>query len=262
VNGALPITAIIASHNEADLLAERLPELVFCREILVVDLESNDGTAAVAAAAGPGVRLLRRPLAPIVELVRAEVAGEAAEDWLLLIDPDESVPPALAADVRRVFASLPPRVGAVDCPWQFWFRGSPLRGTVWGGISRKRVLVRRDAVDLPLTVHARIQLRPGYELRSIDYTGDNAIAHHWAPGYRALVAKHVRYLRHEGRARAGLGLVTGYRDILRTPWRGFAESFVARRGFRDGGRGLLLSVLWASYSTAAQVALLRELRRA
>jgi hypothetical protein len=42
----------------------------------------------------------------------------------------------------------------------------------------------------------------------------------------------------------------------------FYESFVRRRGYRDGLVGMGLSLLWAAYATGAKVALLRELRRA
>jgi hypothetical protein len=129
-------------------------------------------------------------------------------------------------------------------------------------MSRKRTIVRRSAVDLPSAVHTSVPLRAGFEAHVIPFTGDNAVAHYWATGYRDLIAKHVRYLRLEGAARRDKGLVTGYRDIASTLPQSFSESFVAREGFRDGPRGLALSLLWAIYSTGAKIALLRELKRA
>ena len=58
------------------------------------------------------------------------------------------------------------------------------------------------------------------------------------------------------------GMITGYKDIAATPAAAFWTSFVRRRGYLDGVAGLLLSGLWAWYSTAAKIALLRELRQA
>jgi hypothetical protein len=41
------------------------------------------------------------------------------------------------------------------------------------------------------------------------------------------------------------------------PWRSFRESYVAKRGYRDGLTGLALSLLWAVFRTTGELALLR-----
>ena len=122
--------------------------------------------------------------------------------------------------------------------------------------------MRRGAVQLHPTVLAGTTLRAGYRAEEIRFTGDNAIAHDWAPNYRVLLEKHRRYLRLEGPDRHKRGLVSSYRDIVATPWRSFSESFFAKEGFRDGMTGFALSLFWAFYSTGAKIAFLRELRHA
>jgi glycosyltransferase involved in cell wall biosynthesis len=256
----LPVTAIVSSHNEARLLERCLPTLAFCEELLVIDIASDDDTAAVARA--HGARVLPHAWVPIAEWARMHLVDEASHEWLLFMDPDEAMPPALAAQLTELVPSLADDVGVVDCPWQFHFRGRPLRGTMWGGISRKRTLARRGGAELRPTVHSGTKPLPGYRIEDVPYTGDNAIAHYWAPSWRALIEKHWRYLHLEGPDRRGHGLVTGAKDIVRTPAPAFYESFVRRRGYRDGSTGFGLSVLWAAYTTAAKVALLLELRRA
>jgi glycosyltransferase involved in cell wall biosynthesis len=256
----LPVTAIVSSHNEARLLERCLPTLAFCDELLVIDIASEDDTAAVAQA--HGARVLPHAWVPIAEWARMHLVDEASHEWLLFMDPDEAMPRALASELAELVPSLPQDVGVVDCPWQFHFRGRPLRGTMWGGISRKRTLARRGGAELRSTVHSGTKPLPGYRIEDVRYTGDNAIAHYWAPSWRSLIEKHRRYLRLEGRDRHARGLVTGPKDILRTPLPEFYESFVRRRGYRDGLTGLGLSLLWAAYATGAKVGLLRELRRA
>jgi glycosyltransferase involved in cell wall biosynthesis len=250
---------MVSSHNEARLLEQCLPTLAFCDELLVIDIASEDDTAAVAEA--HGARVLHHAWVPIAERARMELVEEAAHDWLLFMDPDEAMPPALAVQLTELVPRLEDDVGVVDCPWQFYFRDRPLRGTVWGGISRKRTLARRGGAELRPTVHSGTKALPGYRVEVVDYTGDNAIAHYWAPGWRSLIAKHLRYLRLEGRDRKAQGFVTGAKDILRTPIPAFRESFVKREGYRDGIVGAGLSLLWAAYATGAKIALLRELRR-
>lgn len=254
-----PLTAIVSSHNEARLLERCLPTLAFCEELIVIDIASEDDTAAVALA--HAARVFHHEWVPIAERARLELAGEASHDWLLFMDPDEAMPPALASQLTELVPSLAEDIGVVDCPWQFYFRDRPLRGTMWGGISRKRTLARRGGAELRPTVHSGTKPLPGYRVEVVDYTGDNAIAHYWAPGWRSLIEKHWRYLGLEGRDRLAQGLVTGPRDILRTPLPAFYESYVRRRGYADGLVGLGLSLLWASYTTGAKIALLRELRR-
>jgi glycosyltransferase involved in cell wall biosynthesis len=256
--GSVPVTAIIGSHNEAELLRRCLPSVGFCAEVIVIDIDSQDDTAAVAER--NGARVLRHDWVPIAERARLELVGEASHEWLLFLDPDEVLAPALATQIATLVPGLAADVAVVDCPWQFYFRGRSLRGTIWGDVTRKRTLARRGAADLRPTVHSGTRVPAGYRAVDIPFSGDNAIAHYWATGYRSLIAKHWRYLTLEGRDRYEQGMITGYRDILRTPFPKFYESFVTRRGYRDGLTGFALSLVWAAYSTGAKVALLRELR--
>lgn len=255
----LPISAIVGSHNEAHLLERCLPALVFCDERIVIDIDSSDRTAEVAERLG--ARVIRHSYVEIAERARMHLVDQAQYDWLLFLDPDEVFPGPLAEQLGGLLPSLSADIGAIDCPWQFWFRGKPLLGTIWGGVNRKRTLVRLEGVELGPTVHSGTQLRSGFHVHDVPYSGDNAIAHYWAPTYSSLIRKHWRYLKLEGPDRYSHGMVTGYRDIARTPIRAFFESFVSRRGYRDGLTGVALSLLWAVYSTGAKVSLLRELRR-
>lgn len=226
----------------------------------MIDIDSSDPTGDVAAR--HGARVVRYEYVEIAERARMNLVAEAAHDWLLFLDPDEELPPALARGLEQLLPALDDDVGAVDCPWQFFFRGRPVQGTIWGGVNRKRTLAHRDRVELRPTVHSGTALLPGFRAEQVPYTGDNAIAHYWAPGYRSLIAKHWRYLKLEGPDRRRNGLVTGYRDIATTPYRSFVQSFFEKRGYRDGLTGLALSLIWAGYSTGAKIALLRELRHA
>jgi hypothetical protein len=158
--------------------------------------------------------------------------------------------PSLADDVAVVFV-----------PWEFRFRGRPLRGTIWGDEPRKRLLVRRSGVELTPTVWGGTELREGYRSLELPWTRSTAVVHHWSSGYRDWLRTHRRYLKLDPVDRADGGEVTGLRAIAKTPWRSFHESYVARHGHRDGVTGVALSVLWAAFRTAAEIALLRELRR-
>lgn len=96
------ISVCIVCRNEADRLAPCLESAAWADEVIVMDLESTDGSAALAAS--HGARVVRRAPVPIVEWVRNELAGQAAGEWVLAPDPDERITPGLAAELRKAAA--------------------------------------------------------------------------------------------------------------------------------------------------------------
>jgi hypothetical protein len=226
----------------------------------VIDLDSNDDTAAVAEA--HGARVVRHELVPIAEWARIDAVGEARHPWLLFTDPDEELPSALADELRTLLPTIPDEVALVWAPIRFYFRERPLRGTIWGGDNRRRLLVRRDGVELSRTVFGGTHVRDGFRAIALPWQEATAIRHFWVDGYRDWIRKHRRYLDLQREDRFRAGEVTGLRAVVVRPWVAFYDCFVAKKGYLDGVTGLALSVLWAGYSTAAEVELLRELRRA
>src|SRR5689334_12464375 len=91
----LPVSAIVASCNEADLLGECLKSLSFCSEIIVYDLESTDRTREVAES--HRARVIAHERVPIVEEIRRESVNVAKFDWMFFLDPDETLTPSLQA---------------------------------------------------------------------------------------------------------------------------------------------------------------------
>lgn len=255
----LPLTAIVASRNEAPLLEGCLRGLAFCDEVIVIDIASTDNTATVAEA--HGARVIRSPYVPIAEWARIEVLPEARHPWLLFTDPDEEIPAALGREIAAFLASAPVDVALVWAPIQFYFRNRPLRGTIWGGENRRRLLVRREGVELTRTVFGGTHLRDGYRTAELRFHPETAIRHKWATGYRDWIAKHRRYLALEPVDRADTGHITGLRAVAGRPWHSFYDSYVRKRGYRDGLTGLALSALWALYATASEASLFMRLRR-
>lgn len=83
------ISVCIVCCNEADKLFPCLKSVAWVDEILVMDLSSGDGSAAVARA--HGAHVIEREPFPIVEPLRNELAAMARGEWILALDPDERV---------------------------------------------------------------------------------------------------------------------------------------------------------------------------
>jgi len=256
---SLPISAVVASRNEAADLDRCLDSLGFCDEVIVVDLQSSDSTAAIAQRHGAVV--VEHELVPIAEYARIHVAPRARHEWLLFTDPDEEVPAALANEIAELLPTLADDVALVWAPIRYYVGPHPLRGTIWGGENRRRLLVRPGGVELVPRLFGGTLLRQGYRELSLPFTEETAIRHRWVSGYRDWIAKHVRYLGLSARSRADAGEIASVRSVVGAPLAAFAECFIAGRGYRDRARGLALSVLWAAYTTASEAALLRETHR-
>lgn len=255
----LPISAIVVSRNEADDLDRCLASLGFCDEVIVIDLESSDSTAAVARRHGAVV--VEHVPVPIAEYARVDVVPSARHEWLLFTDPDEEIATPLASEIAELLPTLADDVAVVWAPIRYYVGRHPLRGTIWGGENRRRLLVRPSGVELVPRLFGGTLLREGYREFSLPFSEETAIRHRWVSGYGDWIAKHTRYLRLSARSRADAGEVASIRSVVRSPPAAFYECFVVRQGYRDGGRGLALSLLWGAYTAASEAALLRETRR-
>ena len=96
------ISVCIVCRNEADKLGPCLESVRWANEVVLLDLESEDGSAELARRAG--ARVVTHPPVPIVETVRNVVADAATGEWILALDPDERVSAGLAAELQRVAA--------------------------------------------------------------------------------------------------------------------------------------------------------------
>jgi glycosyltransferase involved in cell wall biosynthesis len=107
------LSGLVCVHNEEARLAECLARLAFCDEIVVVADRCTDRSEAIARKMGARVVSGIFP----VEGLRKE-AGVAAcrGDWIVELDADEAVTPALAQEIRQTIAALTPATGT-RCPW-------------------------------------------------------------------------------------------------------------------------------------------------
>lgn len=102
-------------------------------EVIVVDNNSTDRTAAVAQAAG--ARLVYEGRNQIAR-ARNAGAGVATGDWLLFLDADSRLNPGLAGQLRRIIAGG--RHVGCGCTMQMaglpWWALAMMR--TWNGVSR------------------------------------------------------------------------------------------------------------------------------
>jgi glycosyltransferase involved in cell wall biosynthesis len=128
-----PLTVIILTCDEALHIARAIASVkAFATDIVVVDSGSSDGTCALAR--GAGARVLRHTWTNYADQFNWVLDQiKDADGWVLRLDADEVVTPALAAQIQ---AGLPD-VAGVTVGRSMCFQGEPVR---YGGLFPIKVL--------------------------------------------------------------------------------------------------------------------------
>ncbi|RTZ02919.1 glycosyltransferase family 2 protein [Flavobacterium sp. RSP49] len=257
----LPISAFIISKNEGHLLENCIKSILFCDEIIVVDLESTDNTVEIAKKYG--AKVLTIPTIPVGEMIYHKHINITKYKWVLMTDPDEVTTLDLAKDTQNVFHSIKDnsKMGAVFVPIIYFFKSSPLKGTSWGGVKHRAFLFHKERIIIKPIVHTGIALKEGFLSHYIIYNGKNNIDHYWMSGYRQIFEKHLRYLKNEGKSRFVQGYSITLSKILKIPFQQFFNCYIRSRGFKDGFVGLFLSLFRAWYFTVANIELYKYQRK-
>lgn len=234
----IALTAIVLTHNEERHLPDCLASLRWAPRLIVFDSLSTDGTRAVAEAAG--ARFVQHPFESYAAQ-REAALHSASTEWVLFVDADERVPPALAAEVQSVLARPEP---GWWIPRHNYLFGRLTRHAGWYPDFQLRLLRRARARYDPA--------RPVHELVLLD---DPLPAGHLHEPLIHLnydhVAEFVAKQRYYAGYDAGRLQLEGVRarphHLLLQPLRQFYWRFVTLGGWRDGAHGLRLSVLMAYF---------------
>jgi glycosyltransferase involved in cell wall biosynthesis len=232
----LRLSALVVVRNEAARLPDCLASLGFADELLVVLDRSTDASAEIARAHGA------RVLEGAWELEGGRRnAGIAActGDWVLEVDADERVPPELGAELRTVATVSPHAFHRVRIDN---YVGDRLILHGWGGsfgTTLKPILFRRGAK------HWRAQ-RVHPDLDWTGTEGERLTTHGIRHEVDRDISDMLRRLDRYSSAKAADLLAEGQIGSLSGNLRRFVsrtlKCFVARKGYREGGWGLLIAL--------------------
>jgi len=232
------LSAFLIVHNEARRLPACLASLGgVADEIVVLDDGSTDDTVAIARAAGATVAT--RPFDDFGHQKQAALELTSGA-WVLSIDADEVLTPALVEEIRRVVMDA----GASNGYWirrELTYLGAPLR---FGGTGRDWVLrlARRSA--------ARFALRPVHEHLVVDGATTRLRSPMRHVKY-ATLSEHVavidRYTTIIAAGKAARGGRFRAWHILRIPYE-LLVRLVVRAGILDGRAGIIYGGMAAFYA--------------
>jgi glycosyltransferase involved in cell wall biosynthesis len=231
------LTVTVITRNEAANIEAALASVVWADEVIVIDAESTDDTAAIARRRSTRVEV--RPW-PGYSAQKNYAASLAAHDWILSLDADERVSPALAAEIQSLLRSEPAHRG-YRVPRLSHYLGRWIRGTDWYPDYQLRLYDRRAGAWNGRAVHESVALEgaPGRLSNDLQHFPYRDISHHLQTidRYTTLAADE---LRAQGRTPTIAGVV------LHPPF-AFLRNYILRGGFRSGSAGLAVSILNSYY---------------
>ncbi len=269
--GKAPVSVLVPVKNEAANLRRCLPALAWADEVFVVDSRSTDATPEIAAELGASVAQFQFNGTYPKKKNWALDHLPFRNDWVLIVDADEVVPPELAAEIARRIESN--EADGFYLNMKYFFLGRRIRhcgySECWnlrlfrhrlGRYERMPAAPGSDAGDNEAHEHVELNGRVARLQHELD--------HHAYPTISAWVEKHNRYASWEAEqyerflsAPVPAGIGTGKRLkrylkklYLRLPCRPlirFFYAYVLRLGFLDGRPGLVFCGLLSFYDFLA-----------
>lgn len=257
----IPVSVLIQTKNEEASIEKCVAALNDFDEIVVVDSNSTDRTAELAAASGATViNFTWNGKYPQKKQWQLEQVP-TRHTWILFLDADEFPSPELVEEIAAIVSDPSEHRVAFDIPISYHFAGKVLRH---GHRVVKRSLLKRDfnhyqdtgLLKLPVMTELEVHYQP----EAAGEVGRTAglLAHHDLDPVRTWFDRHNRYSDWEAYIHSDPAMRRTVRssksrqgqrfDVVPfKPLAFWTYSYIVRRGFLDGRAGLDYAVALATY---------------
>lgn len=236
------LSALLVVHNEEKRLRACLERLIFCDEIVVVLDRCDDGTKLIAQEFGCRLCEGAWPL----EGDRRNAGNAACRgDWILEIDADEWVSPELAAEIRATLTTA--QADYYLIPVDNYIGDRCVRygwGAQFGTASVSRLCrkgIKRWGAE---RVHPRLiwteGTRRGHRLR-------HPLTHFVDKNISDMIRRLDSYSSARAMDLVENNAVGSTVHNVRRLFSRFWRCFVRRKGYREGGMGVLIAAFAALY---------------
>jgi glycosyltransferase involved in cell wall biosynthesis len=233
------LSVVVSAYNEENTIGACLDSVSWADELIVVDNESTDKTAAIAKAKGAIV--YKRPNRVMLNTNKNYGFSKATKDWILNLDADERVTSELKKEIQQILQHSSD-VSGYDIPRQNIIFGKWIQHGLWWPDYQMR-LFQRESGSFPC-IHVHEYLEVNGKTKKLH----EAMIHE---NYQT-VSQFIRkmdtiYTENEAEQLAIKGYSLERRDIIQFPVRNFISTYYARKGYKDGMHGLALALLQAVY---------------
>jgi glycosyltransferase involved in cell wall biosynthesis len=236
---ASKLSAVVIAYNDEPNIRSCLESVSWADELIVVDSYSTDATERISREFTD--KVYQHEFQGFGKL-RNEAVAHASHEWVLSLDTDERVTPALRDEIRTLLARGP-EADAYFVPRQNFFLGRWIRHGGWYPDYRQPQLFRKSQFryrdDI---VHEGFECGGsiGYLTKPVIQIPFRNIDH--------FLSKHDRYSDLMARRMLEQGRRFAPHQLITHPLGTFAKMYLYRQGFRDGIPGLVLAGLYAYYT--------------
>lgn len=236
------ISAVINTLNEESNIAMCLEALMWCDEIIVVDMKSEDRTKEIAA--NYTDKIYEFDKVGYVEPARKVAVEKATGDWILIVDADELVSITLSKELLKIASN--DTADIVFIPFKTYILGAWIKHTGWWPEYHPRFF-KRGCVEFSDRIHSDFVLKEGIRRFYLHTDVENAIEHFAYRDLSHFIEKLNRYTTVEASHLYETGIRFSYFKMITAGVNEFITRFLRLRGYKDGHRGLFLSLIMMMY---------------
>jgi glycosyltransferase involved in cell wall biosynthesis len=233
------LSVLVVAHNEGEQLDDCLACLAFADQLVVVLDRCTDDSKDIALRHGAdlveGGWELEGP---------RRNAGIAActGDWILEVDADERAPAELGPEIRQAIAGA--GTGYFLLPFDNYIGDRLVRygwGASWGVSAAPRLFARGCKTWGDQRIHPKVDLKgPRRWLKT-------RMRHYVDRDISDMLARLDRYTSARAADLRASGDIGSLPNNIRRIFSRFFKCYVSRKGYREGGYGLLIAMLAALY---------------
>lgn len=226
------ISAYIIAFNEAEKVKAAVESVLWADEVIIVDSNSTDATAEIAA--GLGARVMQVPFQGFGDL-RNQAIAACQFEWIFSLDADERCTREVRDEILELLAGQPAH-NVYRVPRRNFMMGRWIRGSGWYPNFRQPQLFRKESMR-----YTRASVHEGYEILDGKPIGTlrNAI---WQFPFRNLseVIRKVDRYSSLGAPKLAGKRVTMASALGHGLW-AFLKHYLFKLGFIDGWAGFVIA---------------------
>lgn len=233
----MKLSAVVITKNEEDKIAKCIQSLQFCEEIIVIDDNSIDQTAQIAKQLGAKVYF--HQLNNDFAAQRNFGLQKAKHDWVLFVDADEIVTPALAEEIKNKISNG--KYSAYFLRRRDVWMGKPLRYGEAGNTCLIR-LGKKSTGKWVRSVHEH------WLIEGSVGKSKNFLMHYPHPSIAEFINHIAYYSKLHAKDNKKEGKSATIFHIIFFPPAKFLYFYFLKCGFLDGVRGFIVAVLMSLHS--------------
>lgn len=241
------ISTVIVTLNEESNLRKCLESIgKLSDEIIIVDLGSTDKTLVIAKEFK--AKIFDHPKVDYVEKVRDFATSKANGEWVLVLDPDESIGEDLITKIKGLVEE--DKYHAANIPRKNVFFGKWIRHTNWWPDKHVRFF-KKGTVSWSSKIH----FYPKMEGKVFEMPAKEnlAIIHDGYKTVNQFIDRQNRYSEIEALNLYEQGIRFSWYSFFWKPLREFLVRYIRHAGFLDGFYGFVLTFLMIIYQFQVMV---------